>query len=355
VCEAIGYVLSSMPIDQAAEALRQFCAPSLAIIQTVANSPPIADKPDLQRVADAIEQIDAYLVNLQMFQPYPAMCLSTPTQVFPLLAALLEKYAKTYFMTERISSLIRRSLAFFPTDTLTPILQSLVEYLVQGFAQTGYPSFIWIIGKITQKFALRTRGPPGEAVARVLATALESITSSLELLLTEKVAVEIPDGEFANRSHMAGAQLMFSSRRLCALHHGVPQAATGPHSQLDLPTISRATYPDRTVLSPPSNNTSRPRYLNTPRISAPERGVSPHSLVHLPHLWPSHGDPDFTRGHSRLSGRCVGAGAADLECRVRVCAWRGDWMGGGDFGWGCGESAATAKEGGVHGHVARVS
>lgn len=51
VCEAIGYVISSMPADAAAPALQQFCEPLIQRVQTVAAAPAEAQKPDLQRTA----------------------------------------------------------------------------------------------------------------------------------------------------------------------------------------------------------------------------------------------------------------------------------------------------------------
>ena len=51
VCEAIGYVISIMPSEEAAPALRQFCEPLIARVQAVASSETEAHKPDLQRVA----------------------------------------------------------------------------------------------------------------------------------------------------------------------------------------------------------------------------------------------------------------------------------------------------------------
>jgi hypothetical protein len=51
VCEAIGYVIASMPAADAAPALQSFCEPLIQIAQAVADSPSEASKPDLQKVA----------------------------------------------------------------------------------------------------------------------------------------------------------------------------------------------------------------------------------------------------------------------------------------------------------------
>lgn len=51
VCEAIGYVIASMPAADAAPALQSFCEPLIQIAQAVAELPSEASKPDLQKVA----------------------------------------------------------------------------------------------------------------------------------------------------------------------------------------------------------------------------------------------------------------------------------------------------------------
>ena len=51
VCEAIGYVISGMPADEAARALQEFCEPLIQKVQIVATAQVEAQKEDLQRVA----------------------------------------------------------------------------------------------------------------------------------------------------------------------------------------------------------------------------------------------------------------------------------------------------------------
>ena len=51
VCEAMGYVISSMPADAAAQALQQFCEPLIQRVQAVASEAGEVQKPDLQKAA----------------------------------------------------------------------------------------------------------------------------------------------------------------------------------------------------------------------------------------------------------------------------------------------------------------
>jgi transportin-3 len=51
VCEAIGYIISSMPAAQAAQALQQFCEPLIQRVQAVASTPGVVAKTDVQKAA----------------------------------------------------------------------------------------------------------------------------------------------------------------------------------------------------------------------------------------------------------------------------------------------------------------
>ncbi|WVR06683.1 hypothetical protein IAU60_003715 [Kwoniella sp. DSM 27419] len=193
VCEAIGYVISSMPAQDAAQALQQFCQPLMQRIQTVAQADGEASKPDLQKVADALEQIDSYLAVVRLLDPMPETCYQTCSAVYAILDALLARYAKLYYISERVGSVLRRGLAFFPAQALEPVIQPVMERMALAFDQTGYASYLWITGKVASKFGDAAKQPGGEALAGLLVRSFESVTTAMAKLLQGKVAVEIPD------------------------------------------------------------------------------------------------------------------------------------------------------------------
>jgi transportin-3 len=193
VCEAIGFVISSLPSADAAAALQQFCAPLIARVEAVANAPGEAQKVDLQKVADALEQIDSYLTIVRTLDPVPESCYPTAASVYQILDKLLERYAKLYFISERVGSILRRGLTFFPERALEPVVQPVLARLSTAFAQTGYSSYLWITGKIASKFARAAQRPGNEALAQLLVGAFQTVTDSLGKLLTLKDALEIAD------------------------------------------------------------------------------------------------------------------------------------------------------------------
>jgi transportin-3 len=183
----------------------------------VASAPGELAKPDLQKAAggssfgragacpllgerkltvpDALEQIDAYLTIVRTLKPVPESCFPTCPAIYSVLDALLARYAKLYYIAERVGSVLRRGLVFFPHRALEPVVQPVLERMVLAFEQTGYASYLWITGKLAAKFGEAARGPGGEALAGLLARSFEGITMALGKQLQTKVAIEIPDGE----------------------------------------------------------------------------------------------------------------------------------------------------------------
>ncbi|KAK4688053.1 transportin-3, partial [Tremellales sp. Uapishka_1] len=193
VSEAIGYVISDMPSETAAPALQQFCEPLIQLIQAAAASPTEASKHELDRVSDALEQIDAYLSVIKRFEPFPESCLSTCTAVYSILDNLLARYARTYHFAERVGSLLRRGLVFFPPEALRPVIQPLMERMALAFEETGYATFLWITGKSVSRFGDFANGPGGEELAALLVRSFERTTAALGQMLAGQTAVEIPD------------------------------------------------------------------------------------------------------------------------------------------------------------------
>jgi len=193
VCEAIAHVITSLPSTEAAAALQQFTQPLIETVHRVATAPAEAPKQELQRVADALEQLDAYLAVIRTLDPVPESCYPTAASVYNVLDALLARYARLYYISERVGSILRRGLAFFPQAALEPVVQPVLARLSTSFSQTGYASYLWITGKVATKFADIAQRPGGEALSALLIGAFENVTETLAKLLQVKTALEISD------------------------------------------------------------------------------------------------------------------------------------------------------------------
>lgn len=196
VCEAIGYVISALPSAEAAVALQQFSQPLIETVQRVASAPQEASKQELQRAADSLERLDSYLAVVRTLDPVPESCYATAASVYSVLDTLLARYAPLYYISERVGSILRRGLSFFPPAALEPVLRPVLARMASSFAQTGYSSYLWITGKVATKFGEPARSPGGEALAALLIGAFENVTQSLAELLKVKTALEISDGQF---------------------------------------------------------------------------------------------------------------------------------------------------------------
>jgi len=133
---------------------------------------------------------------VRTLDPVPEECFSVTGPMFSLLDQLLAMHGQTYFISERVGSVLRRGLAFFPAAAIQPILQPLLARLVASFSETGYASFIWIIGKTAAKFGDVTRDPSSsDVVGQLLGGAFQEVSTALQQLVEVKSAQAIPDGE----------------------------------------------------------------------------------------------------------------------------------------------------------------
>lgn len=128
---------------------------------------------------------------------------------------MLARYAKLFYISERVGSVLRRGLAFFPAQALEPVLQPLLERIASAFDETGYATYLWITGKTAAKFGEAAQRSGGDGVARLLGMAFEAVTNGLSKLLQTKVALEIPDGQSS-----ASVRVSVSAIKLKLHSHG---------------------------------------------------------------------------------------------------------------------------------------
>lgn len=232
VCEAIAYIIDGMLPAEAASALSQFCSPLITRIQTLLSLSPSVpsssvsvSEGDLEKISDMLEQIDAYLSIVRTLSPFPPSCYPSAGRIYAILDVLLEKFGGVYHISEKVGSVLRRGLIFFPAEVLVGsgvgaegedgdrsggtrggeggLVSQLIKRMQTSFEETGYASYLWIMGKIVDKFSdmvlSSTSGGETEAAGRMVGELLgrgfESVTTSLGRLLERKVAVEIPDGK----------------------------------------------------------------------------------------------------------------------------------------------------------------
>ncbi|KIR32111.1 transportin-3 [Cryptococcus deuterogattii MMRL2647] len=208
VCEAIAYIIDGMLPAEAASALSQFCSPLITRIQTllslspsVPSSSASVSEGDLEKISDMLEQVDAYLSIVRTLSPFPSSCHPTAGRVYAILDVLLENFGAEVLVGSRVGAEGEDGDRSGGTRGGGGLVSQLIKRMQTSFEETGYASYLWIMGKIVDRFSdmilSSTSGGETEAAGRMVGELLgrgfESVTTSLGRLLERKVAVEIPD------------------------------------------------------------------------------------------------------------------------------------------------------------------
>ncbi|KAG8932286.1 Nuclear import receptor [Tulasnella sp. 418] len=152
VYEAIAYIISSMRMEEAGQALRLFALDLVQQIHTIISNTSPASKEELQKVADCLELLEALLHVVQSFgEELPPACQNTCPEVYVVLDSLIANYGRHYFISERACRVLKLGMQFFG-DAGLPVVPQLVSRLSSAFDATGYSSFIWILGKVVGQY-----------------------------------------------------------------------------------------------------------------------------------------------------------------------------------------------------------
>ncbi|PCH33868.1 ARM repeat-containing protein [Wolfiporia cocos MD-104 SS10] len=189
VYEAIAYVISAMPMEQAAQSLRTFSLDILAQVHAIATKPTVATKEELHAVCDGLENLEVMLGVIDSFgEELPAACQNSAQEAWVFFDPFIAKYGSDYQICERATRVLRLGLAFFGS-TARPVLPSVLTRMSASFEATGFSSYLWIIGKIVGLFG----NEENPALRVAFKAAFESTSNNLVSLLQQKAPANIPD------------------------------------------------------------------------------------------------------------------------------------------------------------------
>ena len=104
--------------------------------------------------------------------------------------SLLVKYGSNYQLVERVTRVLRHGLTLFGFSALS-VASAVVNRMSQGFAATGFSSYLWIAGKIVGQY-----GSMEEQALRASFQDLYTLsTSKVVSILQEKSPGDVPDGD----------------------------------------------------------------------------------------------------------------------------------------------------------------
>jgi transportin-3 len=119
----------------------------------------------------------------------PAACQNSCEEAWAIFDAFLSKYGSDYDIAERTTRVLRHGVNLFGSSAL-PIAPSVVARMSIAFEATGFPSYLWIAGKIVGRFG-NEEDPNLRASFREL---YERSTSKVVTFLQVKSPRDIPDG-----------------------------------------------------------------------------------------------------------------------------------------------------------------
>ncbi|CAL1695258.1 unnamed protein product [Somion occarium] len=189
VYHAIAYVISAMPMDQAAQSLRTFALDIVAQVHTFTAKPTAPTKEEKQAINDAIENLEVMLGIIDTFgEQLPAACQNTCQEAWAIFEPFIVKYGADYVLCDRATRILRLGLNFFGNATL-PIIPSVLSRMATEFETTGQSSYVWIAGKIIGRFGKE----PNPALRTGFKDAFERCSAKVMRILSEQSPSQVPD------------------------------------------------------------------------------------------------------------------------------------------------------------------
>ncbi|KAG5647647.1 hypothetical protein DXG03_009000 [Asterophora parasitica] len=189
VYEAIAHVISAMPMEQAAESLKTFSLDILGQVHAIANRQTAATAEELLNVNNGLENLEIMLHVIRSFgEELPQACRGTCEQAWLVCDAFLQKYGSNYDVAERTTRVLRHGISLFANSALS-VASSVVGRMLLSFESTGYPSYLWIAGKVIGAFG----NEEDPALRGSYQELYERSTNKVFSLLQVKTPGEIPD------------------------------------------------------------------------------------------------------------------------------------------------------------------
>lgn len=143
-------------------------------------------------VIDGLENLEVMFSIIQSFgEVLPAACQNSCQEAWVVFDNFLSKYGTDYDIAERTTRVLRHGAAFFGEAAL-PVIPSVVGRMSFAFEATGFPCYLWIAGKMIQRFGLEE----DQNLRGSFQEVYERSTHKMVSILQTKLPREIPDGMF---------------------------------------------------------------------------------------------------------------------------------------------------------------
>ena len=123
----------------------------------------------------------------------PVACQGTAGDAWQVMNAVLQKYGNSHDVSERVTRVLRHGLRLFD-QAAKPYIPAMLASLTEKFESTGLANYVWIIGKVVDRF-----GVEDDSVLRAAVTnAFERVTGKFMAMCTESSIGQHSDGESNN-------------------------------------------------------------------------------------------------------------------------------------------------------------
>ena len=120
----------------------------------------------------------------------PVACQGTAGDTWQVMNAVLQKYGNSHDVSERVTRVLRHGLRLFD-QAAKPYVSAVLASLTGKFEATGLANYVWIIGKVVDRF-----GVEDDSVLRgAITSAFERVTGKFTAMCTESSIGLHSDGE----------------------------------------------------------------------------------------------------------------------------------------------------------------
>jgi transportin-3 len=120
----------------------------------------------------------------------PAACQNSCEEAWVVFDAFLSKYGSNYDISERTTRVLRHGITLFGNAAL-PVAPSVLARMSTAFETTGFPSYLWIAGKIIGRFG----NEDDQTLRQAFQDVYERSTNKVVAFLHEKSPHDMPDGK----------------------------------------------------------------------------------------------------------------------------------------------------------------
>ncbi|KAH9487030.1 hypothetical protein JR316_0001096 [Psilocybe cubensis] len=189
VYEAIAYVISAMPMNRAAESLKTFALDILAQVHAVSTKTIPPTKAEIDEVGNGLENLEVMLHVIQGYgEDLPPACQNTGQEAWLVFDAFLSSHGLNYDLAERSTRVLRRGIDLFSKSAL-PLAPSVIHRMSAAFETTGFPSFLWIAGKIIGRYGIEKDSALHASILEIF----QRSTAKVATMLEQSSPREIPD------------------------------------------------------------------------------------------------------------------------------------------------------------------